>query len=319
MIQIKCKNQNVVDEVLFSKPLDYEWNLSGDDKLNHETMAKYFAENKCKCASIIITIQHLNNSLYDDPNHMHKTNHLMCSIVEEEARERSLNRYYNGEELQKIIEKYELPKWAVNFGDNQEEENKKFRVELEDAIFEAQKNQHYCEIINEYMEMCRYDYNEETEEDTKRTDDQFQKAWTQEKEKIFMPRYRTRYDRVYHMPDPFCHWDYRNPFQQYYFIELDNVIYWTKGGTGSSGQREHHGRYAHTFAMLEHNYKYTIPTYCFLYDEMNIFRHVKDYKTFKAIVFDLYGNYGVDWSETKYLFEERLLKLDVKTASLIEP
>lgn len=108
------------------------------------------------------------------------------------------------------------------------------------------------------------------------------------------------------MPKPFDYWDWRNPFQQYYFWKRDDKIYWVRGGSGSSGAREHQGRYAHIFACAE-NHGSKIQTFCCKYDKRNRFVLSHFYDCFKAINRELMGNYPASYSEVKQLFKGKLL------------
>jgi hypothetical protein len=318
MIVIKKNNKNIISDLTFEKPLDYYTSASSFWKVDHDKILKDVASKCSSFASVIISIQNLNDSLWDDPTHMHKTNYLLVSEVREEARRRMQNHYYNDEELKCIFSEFELPDWNVNYGEKKEEEDRKFKIEIEDAIFEAQEFQLFHDIVNEFKEGCHWKYDEEKDKEIKLSKKDFLKKWEKEKLRIFMPRVRTEYKRVYHMPKPFSHWDHRNLFQQWYFFEGVGKIYYAQGGSGSSGQREHQGRFAHVFATLEKIYKKKLPTYCLSYNSRNQLCFIRKYNSFKAVNRELSGNYPADHSKLHELFKGRLVKIDYKTARITE-
>jgi hypothetical protein len=100
------------------------------------------------------------------------------------------------------------------------------------------------------------------------------------------------------MPPPFNHWDQRNLWQQYYFAEnQDGIFFYEQGGSGSSGQRYDHGFYGHLFALL--NSEKPIATYFFTYDSRNRFVFNREEKSLWLNFFDLVGNFHVDWKESE--------------------
>jgi hypothetical protein len=116
------------------------------------------------------------------------------------------------------------------------------------------------------------------------------------------------------MPAPFCHWDSRNRFQQWFFIRRGDSIEYHQGGSGSSQQRETQGRYGHVFATLSARHGKRIPTHVLMYSETNRLLMVRKYDTFKAVNEELVGNYHADWGETGSLFSGRLLAVNHSSA-----
>lgn len=111
------------------------------------------------------------------------------------------------------------------------------------------------------------------------------------------------------MPKPFCYWDARNRWQQFYFMRHGNETYWVRGGSCASGLREEHGRFAHAFAAAS-RIRDDIPTFIYQYTSKNEFVLKDVKKAFVAVDQDLTGNYrGIDEADSGILFHERRIKI----------
>jgi hypothetical protein len=230
--------------------------------------------------SIYVVMEHLREDLWEDSRYADKEKVHLCSLVEEEVR-----RYWwdnNTEHLKRIDELMELYKNDSNYSKMPERELR------DKAIKELDQ-----EIYPMAIERVKVHYQEIYE-------NEWEKYW--EKEDPFKKRTEYRYHRRYDMPPPFNHWDNRNPWQQYYFTkDKENVFYYTKGGSGSSGQRYNHGFYGHLFALL--NNEKNVPTYFFTYDSRNNFVFVREETSLWLNFFDLVGNFKIDREESKRILE----------------
>jgi hypothetical protein len=245
---------------------------------------------------------------------MHVTNEITLSEVRREAQRRLTNRYFSDEQCDALLKQFDLPQWKKNYGDDLEESNRRFKIEINDAILSAQEQMVVFDTLEELREQCRWDYDEEKDEERKRSDEEFQREWDRSKLEKVMPGIIPVYERVYAMPEPFRHWDSRNRFQQWYFIQRDNKIEYHQGGSGSSQQREKQGRYGHVFAVLSSHHNMRIPTYVLIYDETNRLLLMQEYESFKAVDQELVGNYRADWKEINSLFDGMLLTVDHSSA-----
>lgn len=98
--------------------------------------------------------------------------------------------------------------------------------------------------------------------------DEWEKRWNEAD--IFEECIEYEYFRKYKMPNPFCNWDDRNTWQQFYFAkDKEGSFYYEHGGSGSSQQRFCHCIYGHLFAVI--NEEKPVPTYFFKYDSRNRF------------------------------------------------
>ena len=236
-----------------------------------------------KFFSVYVSMEHLEDDLWDDDRYADKKEVQLCSRVEEEVRRYWSDR--NREHLKLIDERYETLKKELKYEDMKE-------WDLKDRIIEDLNKEVYPKAIKRLKEEYQEFYEDEWEE-----------YW--KKENPFKERTGYRYHRRYEMPPPFNHWDTRNPWQQYYFGRDKNArFYFEQGGSGSSGQRYNHGFYGHLFALL--NSENPVSTYFFTYNSRNEFIFNRKEESLWLNSIHLVGNFQIDWKES-----ERILK-DVK-------
>jgi hypothetical protein len=189
------------------------------------------------------------------------------------------------------------------------EEDRRFRMQLEELVWDAQENTLLETLFEEYKEETKWNYDEETGEEIALSHDESARAWEKRVLELFLPRVRTEYARMYAMPEPLCFWDDRNQFQQWFLWTDMKKIYYAQGGSGSSGQREAMGRFAHLFAFLATKHHVEAPTWVLLYTEDNRLRVLEQSKRFYAINRELTGNYRPIHEDTRTLFQGRLLHM----------
>jgi hypothetical protein len=230
--------------------------------------------------SVYVSMEHLEDDLWEDSRYADKEEVHLCSRVEEEARKYWSDR--NREHLKLIDERYETSKQDPKYKDMKE-------WDLKDRIIEDLNQEVYPMAIERVKEEYQEFYEDEWEE-----------YW--KKEDPFKDRIEYRYHRRYEMPPPFNHWDNRNPWQQYYFAkDQEGIFYYAQGGSGSSGQRYNHGFYSHLFALL--NNENPVPTYFFTYNGRNQFVFNQEEINLWVNSIHLVGNFQIDWKES-----ERILK-----------
>lgn len=120
--------------------------------------------------------------------------------------------------------------------------------------------------------------------------------WVEKKKELTRDRFYYRIERIYDMPCPWKHWDYRNAVVQTYFLTRNGHISFASGGSGSSGQRENHSRYGFLFARCQ-NKGIDIPTHILAYDDHNRFKYLTSSKSLILSSLDLGSNYRIDWKE----------------------
>lgn len=344
-------NNKIIDFGIYN--LDY----IRESPNEHTALAESLSKGNNIFESVLISVESLNEALYDNPRFNKIETIILVSEIEKEAREQCNNQYLSDEQIEKIILDKEIILRAGNY--TTKEENHRHKCAMTDHIYEAQLKSLYPEIIDMKKEQFKYSYDEldyeltdkienayydmqqldETEfdfanakdyllslvlelEDTDfyfdmndgqiiRKPEAVEREWPNELLRLLTPSTIQRNNRIYDMQKPFDHWDHRNPWQQYFFVKnLDTgVVYYTRGGSGSSGARETQGLMAHTFVTLSKKFK--IPTHICKYNKYNEFIYVNKHDTLKVINQELSGNYRVKLD--KSIFDGFLLNFDYDT------
>lgn len=306
MYLLELSKRGIVTDFRFDRPIRSAAGSADPFSVDHDRRAAELARGDSRFASILILIAPLRGDLLDDPRYMRKTNHIIASEVEEEARKRMVNRYMSEKEAVRLLRKNGIPLRESNSVDD----NRSFKMKLVDLIWEAQKNSHIPEIVDEFREETRFDYDETTDVERELSPAAFRKAWEKRRLEIFLPRVETELRRVYSMPEPFSFWDPRNPFQQWFFVDDGETISYAQGGPGSSGQREAMGRYAHLFVTLAKRHGREAPTDVLQYTETNQLRLLHHFDRFMVLNRDLTGNYRAESAGVARRFKGRLLDWD---------
>lgn len=310
----------------FVYPLQYGSYMKFD-LIGHEELAKVIIAEKDSLnqpkrfipTMVLIESETLEDDLWENPDYMKKTNNVIICEAREEVRRTLINRYMDREELDSFIDKNALPTWKYNDRDQPSYE-RKFKYELEEAIFEYQEDLALVDIIETILETSKYVLDEELypimpededcEEPLLESDpDKVKRNRNQLLERHLKPRVGTTFKRVYAMPHPLNHWDCRSYWHQFFCIEdlLEEQTTVFRGNWGGSGSREINGRMAHTFAHLTRNYGVVIPTYHLCYTGRNQLEHIATYNTFKCFPYDLVGNYPGTHKNVDILFDGMII------------
>jgi len=278
-----AKYPEIIDELIKRTKSGELRSFNLSSFMSDKSLEKVFAEidRAMKFFSVYIFMERLEDDLWEDDRYTEKEEVLLCSLVEEEARKYWWDR--NREHLKLIDERVESLK-------NDPKYQGMKKGDLIDRVVEDLNREIYPQMIERLKEEYQWIYEDEWEE-----------YW--KKEDLFKERIEYRYHRRYEMPPPFNHWDNRNRWQQYYFGEdRDSVFYYAQGGSGSSGQRYYHGFYGHLFALL--NSQDPVPTCFFTYDSRNRFIFHREEKSLWLNFFDLVGNFKIDWQESKGILKD---------------
>ena len=143
-------------------------------------------------------------------------------------------------------------------------------------------------------------------------EDEAARRWSNRLRGLIAPQPQIRHRRRYHLPPPLDAWDERNRLQQWYFVEDAAGVTHQQGGSASSGQRETHGRWAHTFATLERDHDVRAPTAIVRYDARNVLRPVRSSQSLLVDRTDITGNYGVDRAESEKLLRPFVIDAHAK-------
>lgn len=226
--------------------------------------------------SVYVVVEPLNENLWSDERFVEKEEVRLCSLIEEKARRYWFDRQH--EHFRRIDEQMDVLRKDSQFRGFKD-------GELRDAAIKALDQEVYPEMLELLKEEFQDIYEDEWEQYWESTDP-------------YAERIENRYRRRYDMPAPFCHWDTRNRWQQYYFAKSPNNIFrYAQGGSGGSEQRYRHGFYGHLFALLNaHN---PIPTYFYEYDANNNFKFKRKEGSLWLNHFDLTGNFKINTEESR--------------------
>lgn len=277
--------------------------------INHEELAKLISHRSFDCASILVVCNRLQDCLMSNPKYMRIDNQIESSQLQLDAIKELQGKYPTIDEIKKIIKRYKIPTRKNNY----DLDDRSFYYQVENRIYSIFEQMIYPRIIFDKKQQFETKYFETHLQATK---EEFVAEWKKELIDYLMPTVNKKYSRIYNLPHPLNQWDDRSPWQQWYFVNYGEEIRYDIGGTSSSGKREVHGRWAHTFATLEKKYHMSIPVYCFKYTSDNQFKLIKRYERFKAVRNDIISNYPVEWSGAKKLFKNKLLLVDSKTLDI---
>lgn len=315
MFTFSKNKSGIVSQFSFNKPLEY-LHLPCTWEIVHEELAEQYAKMPWKYCAVIVQTEPLEEKLWDDPKHAHRSYDVWCSEVEREARERAQDNYFTPEEIETIFKEHQFPKERYNWeepDDDGEDENwdeKNIETEIKDAIFDAQVKMLYPAVIEEFKKECRYEYDEDSGEEVKVAPHIFAQKWKKRQLEIFLPRVDESVERVLpNAPEPFRH----TSFAQYFFIEKEDKIEWVHGSGIGSQTRYAHGLMGHLFATLTKKYGKSIPTYFFTNTKKNDFKYIQEWSSFKVDRSELTGNYPVRWEHSESLFKGQLFEQEIRS------
>jgi hypothetical protein len=252
----------------------------------------------CKYYSIIIFDEHLHEDLSRNPKYAKIENHLLdCELLNQAKGGSPFNRDVPMiDEVRELLKRHEVDCSAGNHHD--EDEHYKFKDGLEMQYYDNRYLLKIPEIIESEKEMCKYDYDENDEEIEITDPAELQARIDKRMEEIIIPRTRLTWERVYDMPKPLSHWDYRSHFHQHFFIDDGENILHASGNYGSSGARWDLGIMIHAFAMLS-----DVRTYIMVYNEFNELVLKEEHSQFRCVSPSYGCNYHCDRDVSNKLVE----------------
>ena len=307
---IKNLTQNS-DKVMNKELIHSYINYPKLDQVTHESFAKSLYKEGICCYSILMISELLDGDLNEDSKFMKRTNDIIVPRAIEASRQKLTNKWYSKEKINNLLNKYDLPLKADNFSED-EKTHREHVLKLEDGIFEMQQQIEMFNYLNEIKEDCKLEYDEDGNFVRELSDKEAEQVFLKVLEEELMPRVWLKYERVYNLPHPLNIWDRRNMFQQWFFIERENSIQFTRGGSGGSLQRHLLGLYSHTFAYLEKEYNQKCPTGVWKYNSKNETELFKEYSSHRSFLIDLIGNYKLSNKDTiNELFKDKILNYEI--------
>jgi hypothetical protein len=261
--------------------------------MTHEGVADQIRGTKLY--SIIIFDEHLHDDLADNPKYARIENHLLdCELLRQAKGDYPFSRDVPMiDEVRELLNRHAVDTSAGNHHD--EKEHYKFKDELEMQYYDNRYLLKIPEIIEAEKEMCGYD----DDDNPILNELVLENKIKQRMEEIIIPRTQKTWERVYDMPKPLSHWDYRSSFHQHFFIDNGNEILHAAGNYGSSGARWDLGIMIHAFAMQAE-----VTTYVMVYNEFNELILKEEYPRQFRCVHPHYGcNYHIDRDVSNKLVE----------------
>ena len=267
---------------------------------DHRERAKDLAEAGAEVASIIVVVEHLEGALWDDRRYATWTTRVGACEALVEGRRRTRHRHFGPDEVRARALELRFPTVASSEGDD---ESGDYHTAVFDAIVDEYQWTAALDLLEEAREDCRFEWVDDDDEPRELEADEAARRWEVRRRELLAPTTLIDRRRRYDMPSPLDNWDSRNAVQQWYFVSTADGIHWRQGGSGSSGQREDHGRWAHTFGTLEAEHGVAVRTLLLRYDARNTLRLVRDSPSLLVDVADLVGNYWVEHAESDALLK----------------
>ncbi len=284
-----------MDDITFSSEpvpsVDTDFRVGVD----HSSRAAQLFGDHVEIASIIVVSDPLEPDLWHDATFATWTARVGVSHARAEARRRLSNLRIGPERLEARAAELGFPPRGAS-GDEDE-------PGYHSAVLDAMYDEHEVIEMLAVLDEERADGAVEWIDDEPRDIDQAEATlrWQTRLRELVAPQPLIERRRRYDLPPPLNSWDPRNAVQQWYFTLSHGRLEYSVGGSASSGQRESHGRWAHTFAMLATAYGVATPTTVMRYDCRNVLRLIRDSPTLLVDWHDLVGNYRVDHDESQTL------------------
>lgn len=232
-------NDDVVTDIHFaSEPLHGPSpRLFGE--INHLERAAELALTGVQVASILVVLEPLQQDLWDDDRYASWTARVGASEALVEVRMNQRSRSFGPNEVE--VRATELgfpPTGGCDLSDAG------YRTAVIDAVAGEYELLALLEFLEREREENRFEYDEDDYDTEPRELEppEAESKWNVRRRQLLAPRPIIEHFRRYALPRPLNNWDRRNSVQQWYFVSTNEEIHYWQGGSGSSGQREDHGR-----------------------------------------------------------------------------
>jgi hypothetical protein len=295
-------SDDVVTDIRFSSETSHGPSARLFGEIDHLERPAELARNGVEVASILVVLEPLQADLWDDERYARWTASVGASEAVVAVRMDQRSRRFGPDEVEARAAELGFPSAGASGNDVGDEG---YRTAIFDAVAGEYELSALLELLEREREECRFEYDEEDYEADPRELDaaETELKWAERRRQLLAPRPIIEHFRRYELPAPLHNWDRRNSVQQWYFVASDEGIRYWQGGSGSSGQREDHGRWAHIFGALTVHHAVAIPTVVLRYDTNNVLRLVNQSPSLLVDAVDLVGNYGVGYEESRTLLE----------------
>jgi hypothetical protein len=268
--------------------------------IDHLERAAELAQTGVQVASILVVLEPLQQDLWDDDRYASWTARVGASEALVEVRMNQRSRSFGPNEVEARATELGFPPTGGS-----DLSDPGYRTAVFDAVAGEYELVALLEFLEREREENRFEYDEDDYDAEPRELEpaEAEAKWNARRRQLLAPRPIIEHFRRYALPRPLNNWDRRNSVQQWYFVSTNEGIHYWQGGSGSSGQRENHGRWAHIFGALTGYHGLVIPTVVLRYDSQNVLRLVNQSPSLLVDGVDLVGNYGVDHEDSQALLK----------------
>lgn len=248
----------------------------------------------------MVVLEPLQQDLWDDERYARWTAHVGVSEALVEVRMKQRHFSFRPKDVENRAEELGFP---LTGGSDTNDPG--YRTSVFDSIVAEYELVALVEFLEREREEARFEYDDEDEwaEPRELEPAEAETKWRERRRQLLAPRPIVEHFRRYAMPAPLHNWDRRNTVQQWYFVSSNEGIQYWPGGSGSSGQRENHGRWAHIFGALSVHHGVAISTLVLRYDSHNALRLVTQSPSLLVDGVDLVGNYRISYEESRALLK----------------
>ena len=295
-------NDDVVTDIRFSSEPSHGPSARLFGEIDHLERATELALNGVEVASILVVLEPLQADLWDDERYARWTARVGASEAIVAVRMDQRSRSFGPDEVEARAAELGFPSAGASGNDPGDHS---YRTAIFDAVAGEYELSALLELLEREREECRFEYDEDDYEADPRELDaaEAELKWAERRRQLLAPRPIIEHFRRYELPAPLHNWDRRNSVQQWYFVSTKEGFHYWQGGSGSSGQREDHGRWAHIFGALTVRHRVTAPTLVLRYDSRNVLRLVKQNSSLLVDGRDLVGNYGINPAASRELMQ----------------
>jgi hypothetical protein len=265
------------------------------DVVDHDEQAEALARSGAEIASIILLTDALEPELWSDTAFATWTARVGACEARVEARRRLMQGHVGPDHVEARAVELGFPAQGSSDGGDSY-----YRTQVFDAVIEEEELHVVMDILDAERNSCRFDWSDELDDEVELSAEAAAERWAARFKELLAPQPLVEHRRRYDLPE-ILRGDNRSVVQQWYFIADTSGSRWWRGGSASSGARENHGRWAHTFAALATTHGVACPTVVLRYDSRNILRVERECATLLVDAMDLVGNYRIDYEASEAL------------------
>jgi hypothetical protein len=291
------KTEGDIATIEFNPSLQPGRDRSLFDVVDHAEQADALARSGAEIASVILVADALEPDLWSDTSFAAWTAQVGACEARVEARRQLMETRIGPDHVDARALELGFPDQGSS-----ESSDSDYRTQVFDAIIEEAELRALIDVLDKERDSCRFDWSDELDDEVELSTKEAAERWAVRLKELLAPQPLVKHRRRYNLPEPLAG-DARSVVQQWYFVSDESGCRWWRGGSASSGARETHGRWAHTFAALASNHSVVCPTVVLRYDSRNVLQVVRESPTLLVDAMDLVGNYRIDYEASRTLVE----------------